>query len=178
MSSLAGLLNHLRARLDGEGVPFVIGGAFALAAHGHPRFTDDLDVMVLTQDLSPVHRALGPPRFEFINEVTFRDAETGLLVDIIPVEDEAQRSAFDAAQLTPLHGAAGVRVLRSEGLCVMLLREATKGDPRRRTLRLRDIELLASEGKLDWEYVRSWARRMGYGEAYREVRAPGKPPLG
>lgn len=85
MSSLAGLLNHLRARLEAEGVPFVIGGAFALAAHGHPRFTDDLDVMVLTQDLAPVHRALGPPRFEFINEVTFRDAETGLLVDIIPV---------------------------------------------------------------------------------------------
>lgn len=177
MTSLRGLLNHLRARFEAEGVPFAIGGSLALAAGGHPRYTDDIDVMVLAPDLAPVHRALAPPRFEFVNEVTFRDVETGYTLDIYPVQDDAQRAAFDAATVVPLEGAHGVRVLTPEGACVMLLREATLGSAKQRPLRLRDVELLASEGKLDWEFVRSWARRMGYGEAYAELRAEGKPPL-
>ena len=117
MSGLTGLLNHLRSRLDAEGVPFVIGGAFALAARGHPRFTAGLDVMVLVSDLEPIHRALGPPRFQLLNEVTLQDAETGLLVDVIPVKDDAQRAVFDQASLTPIHGAAGAASCRLRG-CV------------------------------------------------------------
>jgi hypothetical protein len=174
---LAGLLNHLRSRLDAEGVPFVIGGAFALAARGHPRFTDDIDVMVLTRDLAPVHRAFAGHRLSMVNEVTFRDDETGLLVDVIPVEDEAQRRVFEDATPTEVEGAKPARVLTAEGLAVMLLREATHGDPARRPLRLRDVELLATSGTLDWGYVVAWTRRMGYEDAYRELRAPGKPNL-
>ena len=102
MSELTGLLNHLRARFEAEHVPFAIGGSFALAANGFPRQTDDLDVMVLVSDLMPVQRALAPPRFERIKEVTFRDVETSLLIDVIPVEDDAQRAAFEAATRGPL----------------------------------------------------------------------------
>lgn len=177
MSTLGGLLNHLRARLEGTGIPFVVGGAFALAARGFPRFTDDVDIMVLTKDPTPVQRALGPPRFEMINEVTFRDNETGLWIDVIPVLDEAQRAVFDDALVTPLHGASGIRVLTAEGLAVMLLREATGGDARMRATRLRDIEVMAADGKLDWQRITPWVRRMGYAQAYEDVRAEGKPPL-
>lgn len=158
-------------------MPFVIGGAFALAAHGHPRFTDDLDVMVLTQGLEPVHHALEPRHYERINEVTFRDIATGLYVDLFPVEDEAQREVFDTAEKTELHGAGNLRVLTPEGLVLMLLREATEGDPDKAPLRLRDIELLARTHELDWAYLAEWATKMGYDVAYEDVSAPGKPSL-
>lgn len=177
MSELAGLLNNLRARFEAEGVPFAVGGAFALAARAQPRQTDDLDIMVLADDLSPVHRALKPDRYVLVNEVTFRDAETGLHLDLFPVEDEAQRFAFDEAVREDLEGANDIPVLTADGLAVMLLREATEGDPDRRPLRLRDVELLAIEADLDWETIRGWADRMGYEQAYEDLQIEAKPPL-
>lgn len=77
LTGFAALLNRLRPRLEGEGVPFVIGGSFALAARGHPRFTDDVDVMVLASDLAPVHRALKHGKFEYLNEVTSETPQVG-----------------------------------------------------------------------------------------------------
>lgn len=177
MSEFAGLLNNLRARFDDRGVPFAVGGAFALAARARPRQTDDLVTMVLADDLSPVHGALDADRYALVNEVTFQDAETGLYLDIFPVEDEAQRFAFERAGPEDVQGARGIPVLDAEGLAVMLLREATEGDPEARPLRLRDVELLAIEADLDWGEVRDWARKMGYGDAYEDVDAAGKPPL-
>lgn len=175
MSALAELLEGFGARFEAEGVPIAVGGAFALAARGHPRQTDDLDLMVVADDLAPVHRALVEDRFERINEVAFRDAETGLFLDLIPVEDDAQRFAFEQAVEEDLQGARGVRVLTADGLALMLLREATEGDPDRRPIRLRDVELLALDPGLDWELLGGWAERMGYGAAYADVRAPDKP---
>lgn len=175
MTTLAGVLNRLRSRLEVEGVPFVIGGSFALAARGHPRYTDDIDVMVLCADLAPVHRAFRRDEFEMINEVTFRDVASGLTIDIIPVEDDAQRWAFGEATPEVVQHAMPVRVLTAEGLAVMLLREATRGDPRRRPLRLRDIELMALDGDVDLSRVVPWVKRMGYDEAYAALAVPGKP---
>jgi hypothetical protein len=175
--SLRGLLARLRAAFDGVGVPFVIGGSFALAACGVPRLTRDVDVMVIAPDLTPVHRAMQAARFEWINEVTFRDDETGLLVDIIPIEDAAQRHAFESAVLTPFDGGVEVRTLTAEGCCIMLLREATIGEPKRWPLRLRDIEALALVTPLRWDEIASWARRMDYAVAYADIRAAGRPPM-
>jgi hypothetical protein len=175
MTRFRAMVALLRAQFDSERVPFVVGGSFALAARGVPRLTQDIDLMVMVPDLAPVHRAMSAGRFEWINEVTFRDEKTGLLIDIIPVEDAAQRHAFDAATLTRLEGGAELRVLTAEGCCVMLLREATRGDPKRWPLRLRDIEALALVTPLGWDEIRDWAKRMGYAQAYRDLRVEGKP---
>ena len=176
MSTMRGLLDRLRGRFGEEGVPFVVGGSVALAARGVVRATQDLDLMVMVKDLTPVHRAMTAAGMEWVNEVTFRDEGTGLFLDIIVVADEAQRYAFEAATLEPIDGVDGIRVLTSGSCCVMLLREATKGDPKRRPLRLRDIEALSLVVGLDWDEIRSWAERMGYGAAYRDLRIDGKPP--
>lgn len=172
MSEFTNLLNNLRSRFEDAGVPFAIGDAFALAAHGHPRFTRHLDVRVLSKALEPVHRALVGDRYSMFNEVTFQDAVSGLEIDIFPVEDEAQREAFDTAERIELYGAAPVRVLTPDGLALMLLREATEGDTDRRTERLRDIEILERKRGLDWAYLRAWSERTGYEAALEAVRAP------
>lgn len=177
MSAFRALVARLRAGLHEAAVPFVVGGSFALAARGVPRFTRDIDVMVFVPDLAPLHRAMIGKRFEWVNEVTFRDDESGLLVDLIPVEDEAQRHAFETATLAPLADGVEVRVLSAEGCCIMLLREATHGDPKRRPLRLRDIEALALATRLEWGEIKGWASRMGYTKAYEDLMTEGKPRL-
>lgn len=174
MTRLRGLIARIRSRFDPEGIPFVVGGSFALAARGVIRMTQDIDLMVMTPGLDAVHRAMRAGGFEWINEVIFRDDETGLLVDILPVFDAAQRHVFDAASLTRIEGGPELRVLTAEGCCIMLLREATLGDPRRRPLRLRDIEALALVAPLDWSEIREWAERGGYQDAYDRVDAAGK----
>lgn len=52
----------------------------------------------------------------------------------------------------------------------MLLREATEGDPERRSERLRDVETLARKQDLDWAYLERWAEKMGYEAAVQELR--------
>lgn len=179
MSEFTGLLSHIRARFDAEGVRFVVGGSFALAALGHPRATADIDLMVLTRgaDLAPIHRALTSPRLTPINEVTFSDEGTGLLLDVIPVLDEAQRAAFDRATEVPLEGTGGIRVLSADGLALMLLREATIGETGRRDQRMLDLETIASNHALDWGFLTSWVRKMGYEGAYAAWKHPSKPEL-
>jgi hypothetical protein len=172
---LSDLVSHLRERLEHHGVPFVIGGSFALAAHGNPRFTYNLDVMVQT-DLSRVQDALDDPRYEQMNGVSYRETSTDLLVDVHPVRDQAQRWAADEAVLVEAFGDE-VRVLTAEGLAVMLLREATEGEPEVAPLRLRDLELLARHPGLDWEPVQRWARQAGYEQAYEAIDAGDKPEL-
>jgi len=43
MTELQGLLVRLVRLLEGAGVPFMIAGSFASAAHGLPRTTQDVD---------------------------------------------------------------------------------------------------------------------------------------
>jgi hypothetical protein len=45
-TELQGLLERIVHLLDAAGVPFMIAGSFASAAHGLPRTTQDLDVVV------------------------------------------------------------------------------------------------------------------------------------
>lgn len=174
MKEFTGLLNHLRASFEREHVGLVVGGSFALAALGHPRATADIDLMVLTNgaDLAPVHRALADARYSSRNDVTFEDEVTGLFLDILPVVDDAQQEAFRRARPVPIHGAKGIRVLTADGLALMLLREATLGDPGKRRQRLADLDTLARIAKLDDAFLAEWSRRMGYARALSEWKRP------
>jgi hypothetical protein len=46
MTELRALLERLVRMLDGSGVPFMIAGSFASTAHGLPRTTQDLDIVI------------------------------------------------------------------------------------------------------------------------------------
>jgi hypothetical protein len=175
LQEITDVVDELADRFETNGVPFVIGGAFALAIHGTPRFTYNLDVMVMA-DLGRAQTALADPRYEGLSPVSYREATTDLLVDLHPVEDEAQRWAAQQAETVELLDRQ-ISVLSPEGLAVMLLREAEEGEDDARPLRLRDIELLARQPGLDWDEVAHRADRFGYEQAYGDVDAPGKPPL-
>lgn len=175
VQELEDVITHLTERLETNGVPFVIGGAFALAARGTPRFTYNLDVMVLT-GLDHAATALDDPRYERIDPVTYRETTTDLMLDLHPVRDAAQQFAAEQAEITDVLGTE-VNILSPEGLALMLLREASQGEDAVRPLRLRDVELLARQPGLAWEAILDLVEEMGYEDAYRQVQAEGKPPL-
>lgn len=162
------VVDALAESFETQGVPFVIGGAFALAIHGTPRFTYNLDVMVLSE-LEQARSALSDPRFETLSPVSVREATTDLLVDLHPLRDAAQRWAASQTQTVELFDRQ-VSVLTPEALALMLLREATQGDEQVAPLRLRDVELLDRQPGLDWDVVSQQAERFGYEQALARVR--------
>ena len=65
MTELQGLLKRLVDALDAAGIPFMIAGSFASTAHGFPRTTQDLDVVIDPPDaqaLDSFVRSLLPAR--------------------------------------------------------------------------------------------------------------------
>lgn len=51
-------IERLSARLAEEKIPYAIIGGMALSAHGHYRFTEDVDVLTTREGLDEIHRRL------------------------------------------------------------------------------------------------------------------------
>jgi|SRR5450432_49769 len=57
-------LKSVIARLDKEGVPYALCGGLAMAVHGFPRATVDIDIVILANDLGRVEAAVRPLGFD------------------------------------------------------------------------------------------------------------------
>jgi len=55
---LHGALAQLSADLKRHGIDYVVIGAVALMAHGYPRFTEDIDLVLTAEGLEAFHREL------------------------------------------------------------------------------------------------------------------------
>lgn len=79
-------LRRLTQRLEAEGIPHALLGGLALAEHGYPRLTEDIDLLLTPAGLEQFHRRLVGrgyrPAFEGASK-TFRDAETGVRIEIV-----------------------------------------------------------------------------------------------
>src|ERR1044072_9452964 len=51
-------LSHLSADLEEHGIDYAVIGAVALLAHGYPRFTEDIDLVMTTDGLRKFHEEL------------------------------------------------------------------------------------------------------------------------
>lgn len=86
------------------GVDYAIAGGMALFFHGYRRFTEDVDVLVTSEDLKRIHDALeclGYVR-SFEKSKSLRDAETGVKIVFLvtgqyPGEGKACPIAFPQA---------------------------------------------------------------------------------
>lgn len=56
--SLNSTLRQLAKDLDDRGIDYAVIGAVALLAHGYPRFTEDIDLVLTTEGLEKFHREL------------------------------------------------------------------------------------------------------------------------
>ncbi|MFQ5593349.1 MAG: nucleotidyl transferase AbiEii/AbiGii toxin family protein [Anaerolineae bacterium] len=83
---LRGTLRRLIQRLDAEGIPYALLGGLALAEHGYPRLTEDIDLLLTPSGLERFHQRLVGrgyrPAFSGARK-TFRDTETGVRIEIV-----------------------------------------------------------------------------------------------
>ena len=56
--SLNNTLAHLTSDLKEHGIDYMVIGAVALLAHGYPRFTEDIDLVLTPEGLEAFHREL------------------------------------------------------------------------------------------------------------------------
>jgi len=79
-------LRRLTHRLNVEGIPYALLGGLALAEHGYPRLTEDIDLLLATSGLARFRQRLVGrgyrPAFSGARK-TFRDTETGVRIEIV-----------------------------------------------------------------------------------------------
>lgn len=184
-AQLGELLDRVGKLLDASGIPFMVAGSFASTAHGMPRTTQDLDVVI-----DPAGRpsldallALVPADQYYVDADAARDAlrrrsmfnvidlASGWKVDLIVRKDRPfSRSEFDRRVRMTVLGIP-VFVASPEDTIVAKLEwsKLAGGSERQR----RDVAgIVATLGDaLDLVYVERWVSGLGLTEEWSLARA-------
>jgi hypothetical protein len=88
-SEVHGAARAIARLLEGEGMPYAIADALALAVHGRPRLTDDVDILIRQDDLSAFkERWLGRGYVEVTKGLkAVRDTARGVKLDFLVMGD-------------------------------------------------------------------------------------------
>ncbi len=154
------VLSEAEEALEREGIPHMLMGGLASSAHGRPRWTHDVDVLVRPSDAGRALEALGNAGFETQETDPFwlyKGIKEGVLVDVIfrstgeiYLDDEmlAHARAVDVS---------GVRVcmVSPEDLIVIKAVVHDEQSPRHWF----DAIAMLSRTDLDWEYLLQRSRK-------------------
>lgn len=126
--NLHGALAQLSADLERHGIDYMVIGAVALMAHGYPRFTEDIDLVLTPEALETLHRELiglgYTPAFEGARK-KLRATRAGVPVEIIiageyPGDGKPKPVSFPIPSTASVE-IDGVRVVRLEKLVELKL---------------------------------------------------------
>ena len=136
-------LHRLVKRLNAEGIPYALLGGLALAEHGYPRLTEDIDLLMTSSGLERFRqRLVGRGYRPALSgaKKTFRDTETGVRIEIVttgkyPGDGLPKPVAFpDPADPGVTVEMEGVRVVALEKLIELKLASGTSAPHRLRDL--------------------------------------------
>lgn len=140
---LHGALRRLAGRLEAAGISYALLGGLALAEHGYPRLTEDIDLLLTAEGLERFRQTLVGrgyrPAFAGATK-TFRDAESGVRIEIVttgeyPGDGLPKPVAFpDPAAPGVASEVEGVRVVTLETLIELKLASGTTAPHRLRDL--------------------------------------------
>jgi hypothetical protein len=129
-------LKTLVENLESEGIAYALCGALALAVHGSPRATKDIDILALPESIDRIRaiaRRLGfvfealpmafPDGIRLQRFTKIVDARP-LMLDVLQIPDSI-RALFDARLTLPWEGGS-LQVVSREGLVVL---KTTAGRP-------------------------------------------------
>lgn len=183
--SLIGILRTVVAALDASGVPFMLTGSIAAAAHGAGRATMDVDLVIRATpaQLESVVEALdGPPlyvsrsaaREALATESMFNivDTETGWKADLIPCKSRPFSQA-EFARRRPLElDGLPLWVASVEDVIISKLEWAKLGGSARQ---LEDVATLlrVTGDDIDRAYLDRWIGELGLRKQWVAVRAAG-----
>ncbi len=176
MTGLREAFSGVRDALESAGVKFAVGGSWASTTYGEPRQTNDIDI-VASFSISTL-----PTFLDFLGDGFYFDADTAreafLLGRAFNVIHRQWSFKFDFFPVQDEHGAAElgrvvevdipalserpVPVVSAEDIIVAKLRWYREGGSVSEQ-QWRDIAgvLRAEGGRLDWDYLELWARKLG-----------------
>jgi hypothetical protein len=180
MTELRALLERLVRMLDSSGVPFMIAGSFASTAHGLPRTTQDLDIVIdppTPQALDALVRSMSVDEY-YVDVDAARDAlrrrsmfnvidhASGWKVDFIVRKNRAfSRDEFARRmELTLLDVPVFVASPEDTIIAKVEWSQQSGGSERQR----RDVAgIIATMGEqLDRAYVERWIHQLGLDEEW------------
>lgn len=147
--------------LNSAGVRYAVSGGVAMGLYGLPRFTKDLDLLVLAEE-KQIERALAPT-FAPIFSDAFEDV-SGFIVEAYLARTPLELAMLDRAREAPL-GSQVVRVLDPVDWVGLKLREARRA-PVEADRHLADVRAVVRELGLPPPAVRASAERLGAAEQY------------
>jgi len=180
--TLEDLLSRLIPMLEGVRIPYMVTGSVASSAHGVPRSTRDVDIVIAPTRAQLLALMQGFPSSDYYSDkqqaleaLTRRsqfniiDHSTGWKVDFIIAEDSeygctalARRKAIDVAGET-------VYVASAEDVLISKLRWAKLSGSERQTRDAADIVSTQADS-LDTAYVEKWVRKLGLDKEWDAIR--------
>lgn len=150
------LVNTVFTTIEPLGVPYAIGGALAMSAHGYRRYTSDVDLFIHDEARGKVLRAfrqaglqvseIGPGHFIALNP-QHRDFD--IRIDILIPADEPGLSAVEYPERRALvPGGAPINVMSGSLLAMMKFYSDRQKD-------LDDLRAMARHGIFDPSHVRA-----------------------
>lgn len=125
-------LTSLLQRLDQEGLDYALCGGLALAVHGHPRFTKDIDLLIRAEDVERALAVVDQLGFSYpAKPMTFGHGEEQRAIQRVSKLEDGETLMLDLLLLNPRlaaiwqtrqHLALGeqvVQVVSREGLIAM-----------------------------------------------------------
>jgi hypothetical protein len=133
-------LQRIARRLEELGLPYAVAGGMALFAHGHRRFTEDIDILVTRDDLERIHEALDGRGWvrPFEKSKNLRDAQTGVRIEFLiagdyPGDGKPKAVSFpNPKDVAEIHD--GIRVLQLPKLIELKLASYMTGKARSKDL--------------------------------------------
>lgn len=186
MSEVGGLLVRVVSMLDAAGIPFMVAGSFASTAHGAPRATQDLDLVIDPRGIEALealvrgmsseeyYADLEAAREAFRRRSMFNVIElaSGWKIDLIVRKDRPfSREEFSRRQAIELFGVR-IHVASPEDTVIAKLEwsQRSGGSERQR----RDVRgILRTIGDaLDRAYIEDWVSRLRLEDEWRLMTAP------
>jgi hypothetical protein len=178
------LLRMLVQTCEHLGVRYQITGSQATIAHGEPRFTIDIDIVVdLREGQAEAFAACFPAPDFYLSGEAMREAirdrrqfnilhpASGQKIDVILLPDsDAARSQWQRSRRLPVAGGYEADFIAPEDVILRKMEYYTEGGSDKH---LRDIAgiLKIQADKIDRAYIAGWAARLGLTELWNAVAA-------
>lgn len=181
--SVEDVFRALQQALDSVGIPYMVTGSFASSAHGEPRASKDIDIVIAPtrEQLIELIRRFPPGQyhaleyealeaFESRRMFNIIDYATGWRVDLIVKKRRPFSDAeFDRREVLEFSGLR-LSFATAEDILISKLEWVKEGESQRQLEDAAGVIRVQGDN-LDVPYVEYWVRQLGLGDQWAAAKA-------